>query len=65
MSSGFITAGSSLFGWITNTLNTGPLADGRPASTYRSNLQAFLDFLNTALAIPTNNRDTGATLAAP
>ena len=63
MSYAFSTAGSG-FGWITNTLNTGNLADGRPASTYRSNLQAFLIFLNTALAIPTNNRDTAVMLAA-
>jgi hypothetical protein len=63
MSYAFSTAGSG-FGWVTNTLNTGNLADGRIASTYRSNFQAFLNFLNTALAIPIYNRNTGVMLAA-
>jgi hypothetical protein len=62
MSYAFSTAGSG-FGWITNTLNTGNLADGRPASTYRSNLQAFLNFLNQAIITPLN-RSIGSGLAA-
>jgi hypothetical protein len=66
MSSGFITARNSLFGWFTNNLSTGFLADGRTASTYRSNLQAFLDFLDQAIVTPvaTNPRGIGSNLAA-
>ena len=65
MSYGFSTAGSR-FGWVTNNLSTGFLADGRTASTYRSNLQAFLDFLNQAIVtlVETKPRDIGSNLAA-
>jgi hypothetical protein len=62
MSYAFSTAGSR-FGWVRPFLSIGTLADGRIASTHR-NIEAFLNFLNTALAIPTNNRDTAVMLAA-
>ena len=65
MSSGFITARNSLFGWFTNNLSTVFLADGRRASTYRSNLQAFLYFLDQAIVTPVaTGRDIGSNLAA-
>ncbi|MEB3315340.1 MAG: hypothetical protein VKK32_03915 [Candidatus Melainabacteria bacterium] len=66
MSSEFITARNSLFGWVTNNLSTGFLADGRTVSTYRSNLQAFLYFLDQAIVTPvaTNWRSIGSNLAA-
>ncbi len=64
MSYGLSTAGSG-FGSITNNLSTGLLGDGRTASTYRSNLQALLDFLNLAIITPLmNSRSIGSGLAA-
>jgi hypothetical protein len=63
MSYGFSTAGSR-FGWVTNNLSTGFLADGRTASTYGSDLQAFLDFLNKAIVTPVDKRNIGSNLAA-
>jgi hypothetical protein len=66
MSYGISTAGSIPFGHITNSLSTGTLADGRTVSTYRSNLRAFLFFLNQAIVTPvaTNPRGIGSNLAA-
>jgi hypothetical protein len=58
MNDGVSTAGSR-FGWVTNNLSTGSLADGRRASTYGSNLQAFLDFLNQTIITPVRNDDRG------
>jgi len=64
MSYAFSTAGSR-FGWVRPFLSIGTLADGRIASTYRSNFQAFLDFLNLAIITPLmNNRNIGSSLAA-
>jgi hypothetical protein len=64
MNYGLGRAGSR-FGWVTDNLSTGTLADGRTASTYRSNFQAFLDFLNLAIITPLmNNRNIGSSLAA-
>jgi hypothetical protein len=63
MSYGLSTAGSR-FGWVTDNLSTGTLADGRTASTYR-NIQALLDFLNLAIITPLmNSRNIGSSLAA-
>jgi hypothetical protein len=65
MSYGLSTAGSIPFGPVTNTLSTGTLADGRTASTYKSNIQAFLNFLNQTIITPViNNRQVGSSLAA-
>jgi hypothetical protein len=64
MSYGFSTAGSR-FGWVTNNISTGFLADGRRASTYRSILQAFLYFLDQAIVTPVaTDRNIGSNLAA-
>lgn len=58
MSYGVSTAGSR-FGYVTNNLSTVFLDDGRTASTYKSNLQAFLDFLNQTIITPIMNQDQG------
>ncbi|MFM7457451.1 MAG: hypothetical protein ACKO3R_02140 [bacterium] len=64
MSYGISRFGPLLFGWFTNNLSTVFLADGRKASTYRSNPQALLDFLNQAIVTPVNNRDIASSLAS-
>ena len=60
MNDGVSTAGSR-FGYVTNNLSTVSLADGRTASTYRSNPQAFANYLDQALVTP---REVGSNLAS-
>jgi hypothetical protein len=65
MSDGVSTAGFLPFGHITNVLNTGILDSGKAVSTYKSNLQAFLNFLNQTIITPVrdDNRGIGSNLA--
>ena len=60
-----ISTAGSRFGYVTNNLSTVFLDDGRTASTYRSNPQAFLNFLNQTIITPVmTNREVGSNLAS-
>ncbi|NBV99938.1 MAG: hypothetical protein EBR67_10630 [Proteobacteria bacterium] len=65
MNDGVSTAGFFPFGYVTNKLSTVSLADGRTASTYRSNPPALANFLNQAIITPVmTNREVGSNLAS-